>query len=60
MVVGRHRGPFDEEEEGGREEYGMQTIDQHLIRLCKEKLITLDESKRVSRSKDLERKLMYS
>ncbi len=46
--------------EKGQDEYGMQTIDQHLIRLCREKRITLDEAKRVSRSKDLERKLMFS
>ncbi len=46
--------------EKGRDEYGMQTMDQHLIQLCKAELITLDEAKRVSRSKDLERKLMYS
>jgi twitching motility protein PilT len=46
--------------EKGRDEYGMQTMDQHLIQLCKAELITLDEAKRVSRSKDLERKLMYN
>jgi len=46
--------------EKGRDEYGMQTMDQHLIQLCRAELITLDEAKRVSRSKDLERKLMYS
>jgi twitching motility protein PilT len=44
----------------GRDEYGMQTMDQHLIQLCRDELITLDEAKRVSRSKDLERKLMFS
>lgn len=46
--------------EKGRDEYGMQTMDQHLIQLIRAELITLDEAKRVSRSKDLERKLMYS
>jgi twitching motility protein PilT len=46
--------------EKGRDEYGMQTMDQHLIELCRAELITLDEAKRISRSKDLERKLMYS
>jgi twitching motility protein PilT len=46
--------------EKGRDEYGMQTMDQSLIQLCREELITLDEAKRISRSKDLERKLMYS
>jgi twitching motility protein PilT len=46
--------------EKGRDEYNMQTMDQHLVRLCREDLITLDEAKRISRSSDLERKLMYS
>jgi len=46
--------------EKGRDEYGMQTMDQHLIQLCKAELITLDEAKRISRSKDLERKLMFN
>ena len=46
--------------EKGRDEYGMQTMDQHLIELTRAELITLDEAKRVSRSKDLERKLMFS
>jgi len=46
--------------EKGRDEYGMLTMDQHLIQLCRAELITLDEAKRISRSKDLERKLMYS
>jgi len=46
--------------EKGRDEYGMQTMDQHLIQLCRDELITLDEAKRASRSKDLERKLMFS
>jgi twitching motility protein PilT len=45
--------------EKGRDEYGMQTMDQHLIQLCRANLITLDEAKRTSRSKDLERKLTY-
>jgi twitching motility protein PilT len=45
--------------EKGRDD-GMQTMDQHLIQLCRAELITLDEAKRISRSKDLERKLMYS
>jgi twitching motility protein PilT len=46
--------------EKGRDEYHMQTMDQHLVQLCREDLITLDEAKRISRSSDLERKLMYS
>ncbi|HEX9020481.1 MAG TPA: PilT/PilU family type 4a pilus ATPase [Nitrospirota bacterium] len=46
--------------ERGRDEYNMQTMDQHLIQLCRAGLITLDDAKRISRSKDLERKLTYS
>lgn len=56
-------GKLDEIEEHiekGREEYHMQSMDQHLIQLCKQDIITLDEAKRVSRSSDLERKLRYS
>jgi twitching motility protein PilT len=45
--------------EKGRDEYNMQTMDQHLIQLCRAELITLEEAKRISRSKDLERKLTY-
>ena len=55
-------GHLDEIEhhiEKGGDEYRMQTLDQHLIRLCREDIITLDEAKRISRSTDLERKLMY-
>ena len=53
-------GEIEQYIEKGRDEYGMQTMDQHLIQLCKAELITLDEAKRISRSKDLERKLMFS
>jgi twitching motility protein PilT len=35
-------------------------MDQHLIDLCRAELITIEEAKRISRSKDLERKLMFS
>jgi twitching motility protein PilT len=45
--------------EKGRDEYHMQTLDQHLIQLCRQEVITLDEAKRISRSTDLERKLIY-
>jgi twitching motility protein PilT len=45
--------------EKGRDEYHMQTLDQHLIQLCRQETITLDEAKRISRSTDLERKLIY-
>lgn len=56
-------GHLDEIEqyiEKGRDEYFMQTLDQHLIQLCRQEAITLDEAKRISRSTDLERKLIYS
>ncbi|MBI4690280.1 MAG: PilT/PilU family type 4a pilus ATPase [Nitrospirae bacterium] len=55
-------GKLDEIEEHiekGRDEYQMQSMDQHLIQLCKQDIITLDEARRISRSSDLERKLMY-
>ncbi len=55
-------GHLDEIEhhiEKGRDEYQMQTLDQHLIQLCRQNVITLDEAKRISRSTDLERKLTY-
>ena len=41
-------------------EYQMQSMDQHLIELCKKNIITLDEAKRVSHSTDLERKLKFT
>lgn len=56
-------GHLDEIEqyiEKGRDEYNMQTMDQHLIQLCRQDIITLDEAKRISRSTDLERKVLYS
>jgi twitching motility protein PilT len=55
-------GHLDEIEqyiEKGRDEYHMQTLDQHLIQLCRQDLISLDEAKRHSHSTDLERKLLY-
>jgi twitching motility protein PilT len=55
-----HLDEIEQYIEKGRDEYGMQTMDQHLIQLCRAELITLDEAKRISRSKDLERKLTYS
>ena len=53
-------GEIEQHIEKGRDEYGMQTMDQHLIQLCRDELITLDEAKRISHSKDLERKLMFN
>ncbi|HHN64638.1 MAG TPA: PilT/PilU family type 4a pilus ATPase [Nitrospirae bacterium] len=57
-----HEGKLDELEEHiekGSDSYMMQSLDQHLIQLCKQDIISLDEAKRVSRSSDLERKLIY-
>ena len=55
-----HLDEIEQHIEKGRDEYHMQTMDQHLIQLCKQEIITLDEAKRSSRSTDLERKLIYS
>jgi twitching motility protein PilT len=55
-------GHLDEIEqyiEKGRDEYHMQTLDQHLIQLVIQEVITLEEAKRISRSTDLETKLIY-
>lgn len=54
-----HLEEIEQHIEKGRDEYHMQTLDQHLIQLCRQEFITLDEAKRVSRSTDLERKLLY-
>ncbi len=55
-----HLDELEQHIEKGRDEYHMQTLDQHLIQLCRKEIITLDEAKRASRSTDLERKLLYS
>jgi twitching motility protein PilT len=55
-----HLDEIEQYVEKGRDEYHMQTLDQHLIQLCRQDVITLDEAKRISRSTDLERKLIYS
>ncbi len=55
-----HLDEIEQYIEKGHDEYGMQTIDQHLIELCRTEKITLDEAKRISRSKDLERKLTFT
>jgi twitching motility protein PilT len=54
-----HLDEIEQHIEKGREEYDMQTFDQHLIQLCKDEIITLEEAKRVSSSTDIERKIMY-
>ena len=46
--------------EKGGAQYQMQSLDQHLIQLCKKNLITLEDAKRVSRSMDLDRKLNFT
>jgi twitching motility protein PilT len=46
--------------EKGRAQYDMQSMDQHLIELCKKDIININEAKRVSRSMDLERKLNFT
>ncbi|MBE9536653.1 MAG: PilT/PilU family type 4a pilus ATPase [Proteobacteria bacterium] len=56
-------GRLDEMEkhiENGRDQYHMQTMDQHLLHLCKKNIISLNEAKRVSHSTDLERKLTFT
>jgi twitching motility protein PilT len=54
-----HLDEIEQHIEKGRDEYDMQSFDQNLVQLCKQGVITLDEAKRISRSTDLERKLMY-
>jgi len=46
--------------EKGGVQYQMQSLDQHLIQLCKKGIITLEDAKRVSRSMDLDRKLNFT
>jgi twitching motility protein PilT len=46
--------------EKGGAQYQMQSLDQHLIKLCKENVITIEDAKRVSRSMDLDRKLNFT
>ena len=56
-------GRFDEIEkhiEAGQSMYQMQTLDQHLMKLCQQELITVEQAKKISRSTDLERNLMFS
>lgn len=56
-------GNLDEIEghiEKGSAQYQMQSMDQHLIQLCKQGLLSMKEAKRVSSSMDLERKLNFT
>jgi len=51
---------IEEHIEKGRDQYHMQTLDQHLIQLCKQNVIDLDEAKKITHSTDLERKLTFT
>ncbi len=56
-------GRFDEIDkhiENGRNQYQMQSLDQHLVQLCQQDLITFEQAKRITRSMDLERKLTFT
>ena len=46
--------------EKGAAQYQMQSMDQHLIQLCNKGIISMREAKRVSTSRDLERKLTFT
>ncbi|HEY5975487.1 MAG TPA: type IV pilus twitching motility protein PilT, partial [Geobacteraceae bacterium] len=55
-------GRLDEIEkhiENGQSLYQMQTLDQHLLQMYRQDLITLDDAKRLTHSMDFERKLTY-
>lgn len=54
-------GRLDEIEkhiENGSTQYQMQTLDQHLMQLYKQDLITIEDAKRMTHSMDLERRLL--
>ncbi|HWI40223.1 MAG TPA: type IV pilus twitching motility protein PilT, partial [Verrucomicrobiae bacterium] len=56
-------GRLDEIEkhiENGKSQYGMQSLDQHLVQLCQQELITFEQAQRITRSMDLERKLTFT
>lgn len=46
--------------ENGKDQYQMQTLDQHLVQLCRQNLISIEQAKRITRSSDLERKLTFT
>jgi len=50
---------IDKHIENGQSLYQMQTLDQHLLQLYRQDVITMEDAKRLSHSMDLERKLMY-
>ena len=45
--------------ENGQSLYQMQTLDQHLLQLYKQGIITMEDAKRLSHSMDFERNLMF-
>ena len=51
---------IDKHIENGRLQYQMQTLDQHLIQLVQNDLITLEQARRITRSTDLERRIQFS
>lgn len=55
-----HLDDIEQHIEKGGSQYKMQSLDQHLIQLCKQNIISIDDAKRVSRSMDLERKLNFT
>ncbi|MBT1071568.1 type IV pilus twitching motility protein PilT [Pelotalea chapellei] len=55
-------GRLDEIEkhiENGSSQYQMQSLDQHLLSLYRQDLISIEDAKRLSHSMDFERKLMF-
>jgi twitching motility protein PilT len=38
----------------------MQTLDQHLLQLCRQELITVEAAKRLTPSTDFERRLIFT
>ncbi|MBT0651931.1 type IV pilus twitching motility protein PilT [Geomobilimonas luticola] len=50
---------LDRHIENGRSQYQMQSLDQHLVQLCQQDIITFEQAKRITRSMDLERKLTF-
>jgi twitching motility protein PilT len=51
---------IDKHIENGRNQYQMQSLDQHLVQLCQQDVITFEQAQRITRSMDLERKLTFS
>ena len=45
--------------ENGQSLYHMQTLDQHLLQMYRQDIITIEDAKRLTHSMDFERKLMF-